>query len=133
MQRDCKYHKNVENPHYKFIPAVNRTYYDGSISHVTGIVTITADDYARMPSRFDGQWLRNNFPDVAQSMDRFIGKIKNETHGQLLGDLSISLGLECAMFLAGLLRQRDLPLRDVFDRYELYTSSSGFASTCGAR
>jgi 2-polyprenyl-6-methoxyphenol hydroxylase-like FAD-dependent oxidoreductase len=166
----CKYHKNVENPHYKFIPAVNRTYYDGSISHVTGIVNITADDYARMPSRFDGQWLRSNFPDVAQSMDRFIAKIKNETHGEILGDLeiiripldlyrarnatsrqwhragngdnpfarspvflvgdsamgspyfqSISLGLECAMFLAGLLRQRDLPLRDVFDRYELYT------------
>ncbi len=32
---------------------------------------------------------------------------------------SISLGFECAMFLAGLLAQRDLPLRDVFDRYEL--------------
>ena len=33
---------------------------------------------------------------------------------------SISLGFECAMFLAGLLAQRDLPLRDMFDRYELY-------------
>jgi len=33
---------------------------------------------------------------------------------------SISLGLECAMFLAGLLAQRDLPLRDLLDRYELY-------------
>ena len=43
----CKYHKNIENPHYKFIPAVHRTYYDGSISHVTGIVNITAEDYER--------------------------------------------------------------------------------------
>ena len=33
---------------------------------------------------------------------------------------SISLGFECAMFLAGLIAQRDLPLRDVLDRYELH-------------
>jgi 2-polyprenyl-6-methoxyphenol hydroxylase-like FAD-dependent oxidoreductase len=166
----CKYHKNVANPRYKFIPAVNRTYYDGAISHVTGIVNITADDYERMPPRFDGQWLRSNFPDVAQSMDHFIDKIKSETHGEILGDLeviripldlyrarnatsrqwlrtgteghpfasspvflvgdsamgspyfqSISLGLECAMFLAGLLWQRGLPLKDMLDRYEMYT------------
>ena len=31
---------------------------------------------------------------------------------------SISLGFECAMFLAGLIAQRDLPLRDTLDRYE---------------
>ncbi len=165
----CKYQKNIDSPQYKFIPSVHRTYYDGSISHVTGIINITAEDYARMPSRFDGQWLRSNFPSVAQSMDRFIDKIKAETNGEILGDLeviripldlyrarnatsrqwrragtadhafartpvflvgdsamgspyfqSISLGLECAMFLAGLLGQRDLPLRDMLDRYELY-------------
>jgi hypothetical protein len=122
-----------------------------------------------MPSRFDGEWLRGNFPGVAQSMDRFIDMIKQETQGEILGDLeilripldlyrarnatsrqflmadpsshafaespvflagdsaigspyfqSISLGLECAMFLAGLIAQRDLPLRDLLDRYELY-------------
>ena len=165
----CKYYKNIENVLYKFIPAVHRTYYDGSITHVTGIVKITAEDYAAMPSRFDGPWLRNNFPSVAESMDRFIDKIKQETHGELLGNLeiiriplnlyrarnatsrqwrtgalgdhpfanspvflvgdsaigspyfqSISLGLECAMFLAGLIAQRNLPLRDMLDRYELY-------------
>jgi hypothetical protein len=33
---------------------------------------------------------------------------------------SISLGFECAMYLAGLLAHRDLPLRDMFERYELY-------------
>ena len=166
----CKYSKNIENPHYKFIPMVHRTHYDGSVSHVTGIVNISAQEFEAMPSRFDGQWLRGNFPSVAQSMDRFIDKIKDETQGDLLGDLeivripldlyrarnatsrqwltagprdhpfasspvflagdsaigspyfqSISLGFECAMFLAGLLCQRDLPLRDAFDRYELYT------------
>jgi 2-polyprenyl-6-methoxyphenol hydroxylase-like FAD-dependent oxidoreductase len=102
-------------------------------------------------------------------MDRFIDKIKQETHGEILGDLeivriplnlyrarnatsrqwrtsapsdhafastpvflagdsaigspyfqSISLGFECAMHLAGLIAQRDLPLRDMLDRYELY-------------
>ena len=102
-------------------------------------------------------------------MDRFIDKIKQETHGEILGDLeivripldlyrarnatsrqwrtagpsdhpfasspvflagdsaigspyfqSISLGFECAMFLAGLIAQRDLPLREMLDRYELY-------------
>ena len=123
-----------------------------------------------MPSRFDGEWLRANFPGVAESMDRFIDKIKDETHGEILGDLeivripldlyrarnttsrqwlaagppdhpfatssvflagdsaigspyfqSISLGFECSMFLAGLLAQRELPLRDMLDRYELYS------------
>ena len=165
----CKYSKNVGNAQYKFIPAVNRTYYDGSITHVTGIVSISAEDYERMPSRFDGQWLRDNFPHVAESMDRFIGKIKEETQGEIVGELeiiripldlyrarnatsrelhragpddhpftrspvflvgdsamgspyfqSISLGFECAMFLAGLHAQRDLSLTDRLDRYELF-------------
>jgi 2-polyprenyl-6-methoxyphenol hydroxylase-like FAD-dependent oxidoreductase len=165
----CKYFKNIENSNYKFIPAVNRTYYDGSISHVTGIVNISAEDYERMPSRFDGHWLRSNFPHVAESMDRFIANIKQETNGEIVGDLeiiripldlyrarnatnrewhrtgpgdhpftrspvflvgdsamgspyfqSISLGFECAMYLAGLLAQRGLPLTDMLDRYELY-------------
>ena len=165
----CKYNKNIENAHYKFIPMVHRTHYDGSVSHVTGIVNISAEEYEEMPSRFDGQWLRDNFLGVAQSMDRFIDKIKQETHGEILGDLeivripldlyrarnatsrqlleagpsdhpfasspvflagdsavgspyfqSISLGFECAMYLAGLIAQRDVPLRDMLDRYELY-------------
>ena len=166
----CKYYKNIENAHYKFIPMVHRTHHDGSVSHVTGIVNITAEDYEAMPSRFDGEWLRSNFPSVAQSMDRFIDKIKEETHGEVLGDLeivripldlyrarnatsrqwlvagpgdhpfanspvflagdsavgspyfqSISLGFECAMFLSGLIAQRDVPLREMLDRYELHT------------
>ena len=102
-------------------------------------------------------------------MDRFIAKIKQETNGEIIGDLevvriplnlyrarnatsrpwrtardadhpfagspaflvgdsaigspyfqSISLGFECAMFLAGLLAQSDLSRRDMLDRYELY-------------
>jgi 2-polyprenyl-6-methoxyphenol hydroxylase-like FAD-dependent oxidoreductase len=166
----CKYSKNIENPHYKFIPMVHRTYYDGSVSHVTGIVNISAREFEAMPSRFDGQWLRSNFPSVAQSMDRFIDKIDEETQGEILGDLeivripldlyrarnatsrqlrtagasdhpfatspvflagdsaigspyfqSISLGFECAMYLAGLIAQRDLPLGEMLDRYELYS------------
>jgi 2-polyprenyl-6-methoxyphenol hydroxylase-like FAD-dependent oxidoreductase len=164
----CKYYKNIQNPHYKFIPAVDRTSYDGSISHVTGIVNITADDYEAMPPRFDGDWLRAHFPEVAQSMDRFIDNIKAETNGEIVGDLeairiplvlyrarnttsrrrdtsssgasaagpavflagdsamgspyfqSISLGFECAMYLAGLIAQRNLPIRDMQERYELY-------------
>jgi 2-polyprenyl-6-methoxyphenol hydroxylase-like FAD-dependent oxidoreductase len=165
----CKYSKNVENPHYKFIPMVHRTHYDGSVSHVTGIVNISPEEYEAMPSRFDGQWLRDNFPSVAQAMDRFIDKIKQETHGEILGDLeivripldlyrarnatsrewltagpsdhpfarspvflagdsaigspyfqSVSLGFECAMYLAGLIAQGELPLRDMLDRHELY-------------
>jgi 2-polyprenyl-6-methoxyphenol hydroxylase-like FAD-dependent oxidoreductase len=165
----CKYYKNIENVHYKFIPMVHRTHHDGSVSHVTGIINISAEDYEAMPSRFDGESLRSGFPKVAQSMDRFIDKIKEETHGEVLGDLeivripldlyrarhatsrqwliggprdhpfasspvflagdsavgspyfqSISLGFECAMYLAGLLAQRDLPVRDMLDRYELH-------------
>ncbi len=166
----CKYYKNAGNPQYKFIPMVHRTHYDGSVSHVTGIVNISADDYEAMPSRFDGEWLRGNFPEVSRSMDRFIDKIKEETQGEIIGDLeivripldlyrarnatsrkwltagpadhpfaaspvflagdsaigspyfqSISLGFECAMYLAGLIAQRDLPVRDMLDRYELYS------------
>jgi len=166
----CKYYKNIDNPQYKFIPAVDRTSYDGRISHVTGIVSITAEDFEAMPTRFDGEWLRGNFPHVARSMDRFIDKVKEETHGEILGDLqiiripldlyrarnstnraliraggtgqafaanpvflvgdaamgspyfqSISLGFECAMCLAGLLEQRDQPLPDLLERYELFT------------
>ena len=166
----CKYYKNIENARYKFIPMVHRTHYDGSVSHVTGIVNISAEEYEAMPSRFDGEWLRSNFPGVAQSMDRFIDKIREETQGgEILGDLeivripldlyrardatnrqwltegpsdhplasspvflagdsaigspyfqSISLGFECAMYLAGLIARRELPLREMLDRYELY-------------
>jgi len=166
----CKYYKNIENAHYKFIPMVHRTHYDGNVSHVTGIVNISAEEFEAMPSRFDGEWLRGNVPAVAESMDRFIDKIKEETDGgEILGELdivripldlyrarnatnrqlltdgqgdhpfanspvflagdsaigspyfqSISLGFECAMFLAGLIAQRDLPLREMLDRYELY-------------
>ena len=138
---------------------VHRVSHDGSVSHVTGIVTITAEEFEAMPKRFDGEWLRDNAPAVAQSMDRFIDKIKQETNGEVIGDLeiiriplnlyrarnttgrvagalvflagdsaigspyfqSISLGFECAMYLAGLTAQRDLPLRDMLDRYELYS------------
>ena len=165
----CKYYKNLENTSYKFIPAVNRTYSDGRLTHVTGIVNISAEDYERMPSRCDGDWLRTNFPQVAQSMDRFISKVKAETEGEIVGDLeivripldlyrarhatnlrlqrqgtgghplarspvflvgdsamgspyfqSISLGFECAMVLAGLLAQRDLPKVEMMERYERF-------------
>jgi hypothetical protein len=170
FEENCKYYKNAENDRYKFIPAVHRTYYDQNVSHVTGIVNISAEEFEAMPSRFDGRWLRDNFPGAAQSMDRFIEHVKHETGGEILGELeliripldlycarnatsrkwravvgftdhpfasssvflagdsaigspyfqSISLGLECAMFLAGLLKRSDQPLRDTFDRYENY-------------
>lgn len=165
----CKYYKNAENPSYKFIPAVDRTCYDGNLSFVSGIVNITPKDYETMPATFDGEWLRIHFPEVARSMDRFIDKIKQETNGEIIGNLdvvriplnlyrarnatnrnrlalegtdhpfsrspvflvgdsalgspyfqSISLGLESAIHLAGLIGQRNLPLADMFNRYELY-------------
>jgi 2-polyprenyl-6-methoxyphenol hydroxylase-like FAD-dependent oxidoreductase len=86
----CKYYKNRENTGYKFIPAVHRTYYDGNVSHVTGIVTIDAAEFKAMPPVFDGAWLREHFPEVAVSMDRFIDRVKAETHGDLVGDLEIT-------------------------------------------
>ncbi len=86
----CKFYKNVENTDYKFIPAVHRTYYDGDVSHVTGIVTISEAEFAAMPPEFDGSWLRDRFPSVAKSMDRFIDRVRAETHGELVGDLEIT-------------------------------------------
>jgi hypothetical protein len=85
----CKYYKNAENISYKFIPAVDRTCYDGNLSFVSGIVNITPKDYETMPPTFDGEWLRINFPDVARSMDRFIDKIKLETNGEIIGNLEV--------------------------------------------
>jgi hypothetical protein len=164
----CKYYKNRESAAHKFIPAVNRTHYDGSVSHVTGIVNISREEYDQMPPSFDGAWLREQFPEVAASMDRFIDKVKAETHGELVGDLkivripldvycarnatnrrwresggdhplatasvfllgdsaigspyfqSISLGLECAFFLAGHIGNRSLSIEEVFERYEAF-------------
>jgi 2-polyprenyl-6-methoxyphenol hydroxylase-like FAD-dependent oxidoreductase len=166
----CKYHKNRENSDYKFIPAVHRTYYDGDVSHVTGIVTISPEEFEAIPPTSDGAWLREHHPDIAVSMDRFIDRVRAETHGELVGDLaitripldvyharnvtsrrwhasgivhplaaapvfllgdsaigspyfqSISLGLECAFFLAGHIANRDLAMTEVFDRYEAFMS-----------
>ena len=101
-------------------------------------------------------------------MDRFIDKVKDETHGELVGDLeitripldvyrarnatsrrwrepgidhplavapvfllgdsaigspyfqSISLGLECAFFLAGHLGNRALSIETIIERYEAF-------------
>jgi 2-polyprenyl-6-methoxyphenol hydroxylase-like FAD-dependent oxidoreductase len=164
----CKFYKNAGNTDYKFIPAVQRTFYDGSITHVTGIITISEQDFDAMPRTFDGAWLRDNRPEVALSMDRFIARIRDETHGELVSDLeivripldlyharnatsrawrttdldhplarspafllgdaaigspyfqSISLGLECAFFLAGHIANRNLSVEEVLDRYEAF-------------
>ena len=179
----CKYYKNVENAGYKFIPAVHRTFYDGAISHVTGIVGISEDEFDAMPPTFDGDWLREHFPGVAESMDRFIDKVKAETHGELvgrprdhahparrlprperdqpavassgsadhplattpvflLGDSaigspyfqSISLGLECAFFLAGHHRQPGAAdRRRSSSATRRSCTGSGCGSTCGPR
>jgi 2-polyprenyl-6-methoxyphenol hydroxylase-like FAD-dependent oxidoreductase len=86
----CKYYKNRENADYKFIPAVHRTYYDGDVSHVTGIVTISQAEFEAMPRTCDGGWLRANAPGIAASMDRFIDKVKDETHGDVVGDLEVT-------------------------------------------
>ena len=81
----CKYFKNVENPEYKFIPAVQRTFYDGSISHQASSRSARRE-FEAMPRSFDGAWLRDNFPSVAASMDRFIDKVREETHGDVVGE-----------------------------------------------
>jgi 2-polyprenyl-6-methoxyphenol hydroxylase-like FAD-dependent oxidoreductase len=165
----CKYYKNQGNTDHKFIPAVHRTFYDGAVSHVTGIVTITAEEFEAMPPKCDGAYLREHFPSAATSMDRFIDKIKEETHGEIVGGLdivripldlyrarnttsrkwhqidgsqhrlatapvflvgdaaigspyfqSISLGFECAMYLADLMGRAELSVEEMFDRYEAY-------------
>jgi 2-polyprenyl-6-methoxyphenol hydroxylase-like FAD-dependent oxidoreductase len=164
----CKYYKNRGNAAYKFIPAVHRTYYDGSVTHVTGIVSISPDEFEAMPRRFDGAWFREHHPEIAASMDRFIDGVMEETHGELVGELdiiripldlyhavnttsrrwrgsgldhplatapvfllgdsaigspyfqSLSLGMECAFFLAGHIANRALSMAEVFDRYELF-------------
>jgi len=85
----CKYYKNQDNRYYKFIPAVDRTCYDGNLTFVSGIVHIKPEDYEAMPATFDGDWLRLNFPEVARSMDRFIDKVKLETNGEIVGNLDI--------------------------------------------
>ncbi len=169
----CKYFKNRGNSKYKFVPAVGRIAQDEGTTHVTGIISISDEDFLAFPPRCNGDFLRKNFPLVAQSMDRFIASVCEETHGEVLGEIdviripldlyhsknasnrqwysslqsgdksnvshpftnsavflvgdsaigspyfqSISLGFECAMFLAEILRQ-DMPFDRIFDRYEL--------------
>jgi len=165
----CKYYKNSDNPTYKFIPSVARTFSDGNVSHVTGLVSITSEEAATIPQQSDGEWLRENRPEVAKSMDRFIDRVKGETHGEIVGDLqvlciplnlyrarnatnrlylnknepeypfshspvilagdsaigspyfqSISLGFECAMYLASLICQPALADDEMLDLYEAY-------------
>jgi hypothetical protein len=168
----CKYYKNRDTSQYKFIPAVDRIAQDADTTHVFGIINISAEDYAAMPSQCNGDHLRKHFPAVAASMDHFIEQIHLETQGEILGEIdviriplnlyrarnftsrlwhpmfwdgneggwkhplsrasvflvgdsaigspyfqSISLGFECAMFLADLLGQRMI-MTDVYDRYE---------------
>jgi threonine dehydrogenase-like Zn-dependent dehydrogenase len=164
----CKYYKNIENTQYKFIPAVGRTVGQAGVTHVTGIVKISEADFAVMPPQCDGDYLRTNFPGVAAAMDRFIDKVRQETNGEIIGELeviriplnlyrarnatnrewrqlpaeshpfvsssaflvgdsaigspyfqSISLGFECAMFLAGLLCDTTMGVDDALERYEL--------------
>jgi len=86
----CKYYKNLESTGYKFIPAVNRTCYEDGITHVTGIVSISQEEFEAMPPRFDGDWLREHYPQVAVSMDNFINRVRMETNGELVGDLEIT-------------------------------------------
>ncbi|CAB4943628.1 unannotated protein [freshwater metagenome] len=165
----CKYYKNSHNRTYKFIPSVARTFSDGNVSHVTGLVNISSEEAATIPQQCDGDWLRANRPEVAKSMDRFIDEIKGETHGEIVGDLnvlsiplnlyrarnatnrlylnknelgyhfrqspvilagdsaigspyfqSISLGFECAMYLASLIGQPALADGEMLDLYETY-------------
>ena len=165
----CKYYKNSDNRTYKFIPSVARTFSDGDVSHVTGLVSLTSEEAATIPNECDGEWLRANRPEVAKSMDRFIDRVKGETHGEIVGDLqvlciplnlyrarnatnrlnlnehdpdyrfsrspvilagdsaigspyfqSISLGFECAMYLASLISHPALTVDEVLDRYETY-------------
>ena len=86
----CKYYKNIESTGYKFIPAVHRTCYEDGTTHVTGIVSISKEEFESMPPRFDGDWLREHFPDIAASMDNFIVQVKRETNGEVIGDLEIT-------------------------------------------
>lgn len=85
----CKYYKNVDNAEYKFIPAVRRTHYDGSVSHVTGIVQIREQEFEAMPATCDAAYLRERFPLIAHSMYGFIDRVVAETHGHVIGDLKI--------------------------------------------
>ncbi|HET8663047.1 MAG TPA: hypothetical protein VFM08_01920 [Nocardioides sp.] len=86
----CKYYKNRDNNDYKFIPAVHRTCYSDGVTHVTGIVTISDEEFAAMPPRFDAAWLREHFPRVAQSMDGFIQRLQADAGGEVVGDLDIT-------------------------------------------
>ena len=56
-------------------------------------------------------------PPISRSRDRRCSLVGDSAMGSPYFQ-SISLGFECAMFLAGLLAQRDLTIDEVLDRYE---------------
>ncbi len=86
----CKYYKNEGNTTYKFIPGVRRTWYDGNVTFVTGFIVITREDFQRIPPASDGAWLREHEPEIAGSMDRFIERMGDGGHGEVVGDLDIT-------------------------------------------
>jgi len=54
-----------------------------------GIIKISAEDYEAMPAKCDGDHLREHFPAVAASMDGFIQAIRQESQGEVVGEIDV--------------------------------------------
>ena len=89
LQRALQVLQEHREPALQVHPMVHRTHYDGSVSHVTGIVNTARPRTMRRCPDSTGSGYAATFPEVAESMDRFIGKVKEETHGGVTGDLEV--------------------------------------------
>lgn len=82
-------HPNLEHADYRFVPATRRTSHDDSITHVTAIATISEAEFEALPGTCDGAWLREHFPAMGRSLDRFIDHLKADSDGEVIGDVQV--------------------------------------------
>ena len=61
--------------------------YDGDVTHVTGFVTISPRSSRRCRRSSTGRGCASTSPGLPTSMDRFIDRMREESHGELVGDL----------------------------------------------
>ena len=84
-----KYYKNVGTERYSPSPPtpdVQRR--RGHPRHRSDHADL-AEDYAAMPTQFDGRSARRALPDVGLWRQHFVEKIEEESHGEIIGDLDI--------------------------------------------
>lgn len=68
----CKYYGNEGNTTYTFVPSISRTFNSDGVSNVTGIISMSSEVAAELPTVLDQAWLHSSDHEIARSINRFI-------------------------------------------------------------